>query len=160
MQATKATKRRADKKSEEFIDLERWGSFAKALRIGVLVTKIALKLLKKNIDYCNQLRKLGVDLFDRDNQEQHFDEELKEIRNRQDFSRKSNLLQVYIFIDDDGLLKVDFLNEKAKFQIILSLNTQFWRTVIRHSLNVQLCCGLKAYVATLGSSSESYESRR
>ena len=80
--------------------------FGKALQIGALVAKFALKLLKKNTDDLNQLRKLGLNLLVQDVQEQHFDEEMKAIRNGQDISGTSNLLQLYLFIDDDGLLKV------------------------------------------------------
>ena len=83
MQAAKATRtnRRTDKKSGKFFDLERWGSFGKALRIGALVAKFALELLKKNTDDRNQLRRLGLNLLVRDVQEQHLDKK-KQIKNK------------------------------------------------------------------------------
>ena len=61
-----STKRRTDKKSGKFFDLVEifWRSFAKALRIGVLVAKFALKILKKNTtDDRNRLRKFGLNLL-------------------------------------------------------------------------------------------------
>ena len=61
----------------------------------ILVKRYKLeKLLKKNTDDRNQLRKLGLNLLARDVQEQHFDEEMKAIRNGQDISGTSNLLQL------------------------------------------------------------------
>ena len=156
MQAAKATRTncRTDKKSGKFFNLKRWRSFGKALCIEVLVAKFALKLLKKNTDEHTQLRKLGLNLLVRNFQEQHFDEEMKAIRNGQDTSRTSNLLQLYLFIDDNRLLKVggrlaaaDCLKEKAKFQMILPPKTHFSRIVIRHNYIVHLYCGLNATFA-------------
>ena len=79
---------------------------------------------------------------------------MKAISNGQDISRTSKLLQLYPFIDDDGLLKIggrlaagDCLNEKAKLQMILPPNTHLSRTVIHHSHIVQLNCGLNATAA-------------
>ena len=79
MQAAKATRttRRIDKRSGKFFDLERWGSFGKALLIGALVAKFDLKPLKKNTDDRNQLRRLGLNRLVRDVHEQHFDKETK-----------------------------------------------------------------------------------
>ena len=99
-------------------------------------------------DDCNQLKKLGRNLLVPDIQEQHFDEEIKTVRNRQDISRTSSLFWLYPFIDIDCLLKVDGrlaaalresqINEKAKFQMILPRNTNFSRTANQNSHLVQL----------------------
>ena len=80
MQAAKATKTKGQiDKERKVIRVRTMGSFGKALRIGALVAKFALKLLKKSGDR-NQLQKRGLNLFVRNVQEQLFDEELKAVR--------------------------------------------------------------------------------
>ena len=75
MQAAKATKTKGQiDKERKVLRVRTMGSFGKALRIGALVAKFALKLLKKSAS------KARPEPSCTKRQEQLFDEELKAVR--------------------------------------------------------------------------------
>ena len=124
---------------DQLFPIERYGSFDKAIRVAKQVLKFAYVLLKKPIER-KEFKRQALNMLVRDVQKQNYIDEIDKLQKSQSISRKSRILQLYPFIDEERVLKVggrlvaaDCLNESAKFQSILPYKNHLSRLIVLDS---------------------------
>ena len=137
---------------DQLFPIERYGSLDKAIRVAKQVLKFAYILLKKPIER-KEFKRQALNMLVRDVQKQNYIDEIDKLQKSQSISRKSRILQLYPFIDEERVLKVggrlvaaDCLNESAKFQSILPYKNHLSRLIVLDSHQRVLHSGVNATV--------------
>ena len=137
---------------DQLFPIERYGSLDKAIRVAKQFLKFAYILLKKPIER-KEFKRQALNMLGRDVQKQNYIDEIDKLQKSQSISRKSRILQLYPFIDEERVLKVggrlvaaDCLNESAKFQSILPYKNRLSRLIVLDSHQRVLHSGVNATV--------------